>query len=513
MPFLIAFLKKVNKKYFSEKALYLLAFIIPFADALIIVFSGRIPFWYDPARELLLAMDKFTLIGPPSGIQGLFYGPYWIWLLKVGLFLSKDPQVIAFLFFTLPYFTLFPYLLFKFSKFFGKKIMLMVWLLFVFFYIFNYSTQLWNINFTPLLIFCVITLIIFNNKTKSTKHYLYIFTTGLTIGLLANFNLSIGAGVLVGVYLFLIIDFLIKMKKKTNSPQTLFDHVANCIIVSAGIALTFIPFAIFEYRHGFNQIQVVIGLLTGSGEAIGQVGLAKDLVAQMFLGTIGKSLGIPWVNPYLLTLPAFGLAFFILKKRYLDDEGQNRLLLLLASIATSTFSIYMLSKNPIWDYHFVGIEILALLFIAWIVCNVKILEKALTLWIITLTIINIWNFAQFVGIVATRPNTLSSLGTKKQTVESVYKDAGEKPFTVFVYSSAIYTFDYDYLFKWRGATDVSHQPEEIIANSHAVYLIIPQAPDSIKKNFINYNTPDKAYKTVKTWKNPDKTIIIKREKL
>jgi hypothetical protein len=52
------------------------------------IIVGNIPFWYDPARDMLSAWDnlhKLTLIGSTSGIPGIFYGPYWIWLLRPAL--------------------------------------------------------------------------------------------------------------------------------------------------------------------------------------------------------------------------------------------------------------------------------------------------------------------------------------------------------------------------------------------------------------------------------------------
>jgi len=58
------------------------------------IISGNISFWYDPARDMLSAWDnlhKLTLIGSTSGIPGIFYGPYWIWLLSIPIFFSKDP--------------------------------------------------------------------------------------------------------------------------------------------------------------------------------------------------------------------------------------------------------------------------------------------------------------------------------------------------------------------------------------------------------------------------------------
>src|SRR3989338_7604981 len=90
-----------------KRILYIFLLLVPFIIIIKPIFNGAIPFWYDPARDLLMAWDnlkKITLIGSTSGIPGIFYGPYWIWLLSIGVAISKDPRVVLFLIITLPYF-------------------------------------------------------------------------------------------------------------------------------------------------------------------------------------------------------------------------------------------------------------------------------------------------------------------------------------------------------------------------------------------------------------------------
>ena len=114
--------KRLNKIIFS------LIFILPFLASLKDILTGIIPFWYDPARDFLLALEnlkKPTLLGPPTGIPGIFYGPYWIWLISIGMIFSKNPRFIVFLIQTLPYFTIFPLVLYKLTKHLGEKVFLL----------------------------------------------------------------------------------------------------------------------------------------------------------------------------------------------------------------------------------------------------------------------------------------------------------------------------------------------------------------------------------------------------
>src|SRR3989344_163041 len=115
--------------------LYLVSIILPFIIALHSISVGNIPFWYDPARDFLLGQDnikKLTLIGPTSGIPGIFYGPYWIWLISLGQLVSKDPRVVVFLILAIPYMVIFPFVLFRFKKIFGISTIIILWLYFSF---------------------------------------------------------------------------------------------------------------------------------------------------------------------------------------------------------------------------------------------------------------------------------------------------------------------------------------------------------------------------------------------
>src|SRR3989344_8060735 len=63
--------------------------------------QGFFAFAYDQGRDLLAVAriiyeGHFTLIGPTTGLQGIFYGPWWYYFLSPLLFFSKgNPQGVA----------------------------------------------------------------------------------------------------------------------------------------------------------------------------------------------------------------------------------------------------------------------------------------------------------------------------------------------------------------------------------------------------------------------------------
>ncbi len=145
-----------------QTAALILLVISPVIISLTDIWKGMIPFWYDPARDFLLALDhlnKPRLIGQETGIPGVFYGPFWIWFLSLGLLISKDPRFVATVVLTVPYFTLFPCVLYQLTKSYGKLVFLILWFLFIFSFR-NYSTYLWNPHLAPLILLLNIYLLV-----------------------------------------------------------------------------------------------------------------------------------------------------------------------------------------------------------------------------------------------------------------------------------------------------------------------------------------------------------------
>ena len=169
--------------------------ILPIIFFVKFIFLGDINFWYDSARDLLSAWDnlkKITLIGPPTGVSGIFYGPYWIWLLSSGLAISKNPRVVVFLISFIPISIIFPLILFKFSSLFKKRVILLTFLFFLHMDGFAYATTLWNPHIGLVIFLALIYLIIFSDfQTIRGSTAIKIFMAGIASGLMINFQMSL----------------------------------------------------------------------------------------------------------------------------------------------------------------------------------------------------------------------------------------------------------------------------------------------------------------------------------
>ena len=486
-------------------AAIILVYVFPLIDALIIIFLGRIAFWHDPARDFLLALQKPTFIGPPSGIPGIFYGPYWIWVISVTQIISKDPRVITFIIFTIPYFTIFPFLLFKFKKILGITPLILIWTLFVFNYIFDYSTQPWNIHLTPLILLLIIYRIIFSNYIENKKiKYQPVLIDGFLAGILMNFNIAFGTAVVFGIVLFISYFYLFQAKNRK-----LLSIVVLYLLFFSGVVLSFLPFLIFEVRHNFSQIKTIISVITSPSSVVGYKGFGKQMIIEYFLGIANKPFMLPGIFANIPGLFIFGNIIYLLKKKILNDT-EKKLSVLLLFVSIGLLSLYLYSKNPVWNYHFIGLEIILFMLLAIAVKQFKLLKFVLSGYVVFVILINIVNFMTFLNIAMSKPYTITTLQTKIYILDLIKKDAKEN-YSVFVYDPAIYTYDYDYLSQWYLKKNISKNRED--AQGNVSYLIIPKTSDAVRKDFIDNKTPAEKYTTDKTWNIPEGTQIIKRVKI
>lgn len=497
------------------KLVFLLVYLFPLFLSLKSILNGSIPFWYDNARDLLLALDnlkKPTLIGPPSGIPGIFYGPYWIWLLSGALSITRDPRFITFFLQLIPYFTIFPFLLFRFAQVFGKRTMLILWFLFIFAYQ-NYTTFLWHPHMAPLFYLFLVYLGVFTDfSCRNSKTYTRLFIWGFVGGLLMLFHVSFGLAMLIGSFLFIIFEsgYYHLPKKKTFKISSLIYFLFSFCL---GIFFSLVPFFVFEFRHNFLQVRAIWKAVTNAilynSASVGQTGLSSgDILNSFFLSVPAKLLNI---SPHIFfVLAAVSILFIVyrgLPKKLSLSEEKKKLLRFLLICSISILYLYISSKNPVWDYHFIGVEIIYLLLLGIIIEQFSLVRSLIFLWTGVIFLSSVIHFFKSVPI---DPYSISTLSTKEHIVDLVYKDAGSSRFSVFVYSGAIYTYDFDYLFQWLGNDKYGYIPGKESTAGEFVYLIIPKSPESIQLDFINYKTPNKQFRTVYQWVIPDGTTVVKR---
>ncbi len=500
----------------TRRVKYLALFILlgfPIYLPLRSLLAGAIPHWYDMAWGLLLGLEnhqKLRLIGYEGGIPGIFYGPHWSWMISVVQLFDRNPAVVATIVLFIPYFTLLPWLFFKFKTIFGTLTTACLWLLYILAY-HSRSMHLWHIYAAPLILLALIYVLVTIDWNKLHKKGLVkLSVAGFLTSLLLNIHMSLGSIITLAVLVYVgtnAIWSLVTPSFRNRSGKT--KPLFGLILFGLGFLLCSLPFILFELRHNFMQTKRITYVLTQSflynSAVVGQVGLSQNQIWWEFGKLPLTIFQIPDVYAYVWWLVSVFIAGFLLGKgKLVLTPLQKRLVFFLGICALFLIFVYLSSKNPIWEYQFVGADIIVVLLIGLVVSRSRILTLLTVGWTVWLS------FSLLFKTVTEKPLdplSLPTLYAKRYVVEQIYQDADKHPFTVYSYSPAIYTFDYDYLFKWLGKDVYKYEPE---LDTDLVYLIIPEATEKIKTEFVGAKTPDAQFVTQREWQIKNDTVVIKR---
>ncbi len=466
------------------------------------ILIGNFPFWYDPARDFLMAWDNLshpTLIGPTSGIPGIFYGPYWIWLLSVGVFISKDPRIAMLIVLAIPYLLILPIFFIRAMKSYGKVALVGVWGLYAATFGIEYATKPWNPYLAPILL--IVLIAIFSNlelKNISKNTISRLLLAGIVGGLIANAHLSLGSGILIGSGFYLILSTIFADSvSRGDLVKRLIHSVASGVVFVIGVGISFIPYMLFEARHGFNQTKMLIFMVTSPFPVVGVLGLSKDDILRQFPLVAVRLLGIP-EKFIVIVFAVITLLFIILlvEKKIALTLSDKKILGSISCIFVALFTIYMTSKNPVWEYHFIGMEVLLLFYILIIADKMRLIRFAIIIFAGSLLISHV---SSFTHVLQSDERFEDVLSTKVEVTESVMRDAKGSNYVVYPHSSSIYTYDYAYLFRWKKGVNVPFDPSQNTYKSNTAYLIIPSVGTAVKQDFISGKTRDGGYVLTKEW--------------
>lgn len=231
------------------KSLIFLIFILVFIYLRITpIINQTVPYTYDQGRDFLKVKEiietkNFPFIGPTTGIQGVFHGVWWYYfLIPIYLIFNGWPQ----------------------GFYFGLFILNLTIVLFFFFFLkrnYNFKTAIFFLGLISISEFFIKTAFYVSNNTLApisvflfiyflyqffdTRKAIYIFLTGICLGLILETELAFGLFIIPS---FFIVYFIFKKFKKI-------------IYIFIGLIIPSIPRLLFELKNNFLQSQSFINQL------------------------------------------------------------------------------------------------------------------------------------------------------------------------------------------------------------------------------------------------------------
>ncbi|MFZ2026286.1 MAG: hypothetical protein WAV30_03315 [Microgenomates group bacterium] len=215
-----------------------------------------VAYTYDQGRDFIAGANivrlyKIPFIGPTTGINGLFHGSWWYYLLAIPYLIFNGAPIGYYWFNFAIQFGLLIVLMLFLKKEFGSLVSLLFGLFITVAPYFTFMSLFVGNNsmvLPSLLFFLIFNYYMFKNKVASP---MLLVGLGVSLALVGEFELSFGI-FLVPLY-FLAIFLFKSLRSAIIQKKGLF--------FALGLAFGFAPRILFELKNGFMQTKVLFGFL------------------------------------------------------------------------------------------------------------------------------------------------------------------------------------------------------------------------------------------------------------
>ncbi|MFZ6035216.1 MAG: glycosyltransferase family 39 protein [Patescibacteria group bacterium] len=407
------------------------------------IIHHTVPYTYDQGRDFLKVMEMIdakrpTFIGPTTGIMGLFHGAWWYYLLTIPSLLTHGSP-IAFYYFVFAISLAANLWLFQFlkRKFDTPTALVFLAVISVSPYFVKLAFTVSNNVIVPYLLIALIGLS-FQFFEKDDKR-LY-FLLGLTLGFVFEFEVAFGL-LLIPAYFASALLFRV-LRNKIYS-------LKNLGLIVAGLAVPFIPRALFEIKNGFIQTKTIIGFFINPklhNPAPFQKMLSDRII--LFID-YAKSITYGYSLFYAVLMAAFAvIVFFALKKK----NKKTDIALYLATLVLMLFAISLFYKDNFWANYYEGIQYLYLVvFVSACSLLAKWNKKAayallMVFVIVDLIALNNYNLAK-------KTVRLEGLAETQAAFDYIHKQTGKNDYCLRIYTPPVIPHTYVYLMNWQAKAE------------------------------------------------------------
>lgn len=431
--------KYLNFEYLSVSAILVISFILR-----VFRVDQILAFHYDQGRDALVIWDlihsfKLFLIGPTTGLAGVFRGPFYYYLIAPFYWLGNGNPVVPAIMLAVLSVAALGLMYYLARKIGGKRVGMIALILGTFSFEIIYASR-WLSNPTPMLLLSmiVIWMMFLIQDGKKWAWIILSFVLGLSF---FHFGSS---GELF--YFPAILIFAIFFKK--------FPDVKTLLISIAVFLLTFSPLFIFNLKHG--------GILQNNISGMMSTGSSFGLPSWQFVSDRLKDIGVyfssvifhspfakEWFHIFVMII-----VFIRLLPSLVKNSRLKVILILLGSVTIGAL-FFQGNNGNFYQYYLTGYYLIFLLLVAAILNSLfesSFVGKVLMIYLMIFFMLQNWSWTKpYLLTTGTEPDRIV-IGNQKLAIDWVYKNVGDREFNVDVYVPPVIPYSYDYLFKWLGTT-------------------------------------------------------------
>lgn len=439
-------LSDLREELRNHKIIYILLSLILLGAFFVRVYrvDQILQFYFDQGRDALAVWDlvtnhKISLIGPTTGIAGIFRGPFYYWLIAPSYILGRGDPTYASIFLSLTTVVAIGFLYYLGKIVLSREAGLIAAILGSFSFYLMHASR-WLSNPTPMLLLsmCLVWMMILVTQQKK-----WAWAGIATIAGLSQFHFGSSGEFF---YFPAIAIFFVWMWLANKKALPSFKIILVSILAFLATAS---PLIIFDFRH--DQIL---------SKNIAEFLFANETFKTNFTQVLSDRWGLyrgAFLNNTFLDLHSLGGAlllavlagFLIFFSQLRKNKGFVVLCLLLGTVVVGLL-FFQGNEGNVYTYYLTGYYFIFVLFISIILgkfWNTNLGKVFVTIFILVFLSQNLPVIKNFVSSGVDGPTTIL-FGNQKQALEWIYLDAKNEPFNVDSYVPPVIPHAYDYLLTW-----------------------------------------------------------------
>ncbi|MGI5841553.1 MAG: ArnT family glycosyltransferase [Patescibacteria group bacterium] len=410
--------------------------------------SDLLTFHYDQGRDAQIASDilafrNFPTIGPTTGIEGLFLGPFWFYLITPGYFLSSGHPAGASIFISFLESLTIPLIFLIIKKYFSSTKAAYLGAILWAFSNFLIRSSRWFSNPSPLpffvllILFCLLKVF----QDKDARFFPPIF---LLLGLTLQLEAASAVFFIPTVLLF----FLLNRKSIVLKVSSYFKGIVLFLIL-------LLPQLAFELKNNFFITRSFLNFIfgksntnTGSSWAIPTLSFAQNRLVNFYNAFFSKlDTNLTQFSVVLFIIFIFSL-FFLLKTHRKNLLVQLSFLWTFVPLAFLMF--FVGNYGNLYDYYLTGFFPSFIILFSLSLFSFKERYLSLLLAAITLFIFFQGNFIyvrDYLSAGVDGPEHIT-LGNQIQSIEKICELSKDANYNLTIYVPPIIPNSYNYLLTW-----------------------------------------------------------------
>lgn len=426
-------------------------------------------FHYDQGRDAMVIWNlwhnhKLFLIGPTTGLDGVFLGPFYYYLIAPFYLIGKGNPAIPSIFLSFLT-TVALFVLYRIGELIADRKLGLISLVIGSFSSYIVFSSRWLSNPTPIFLTSVLIFYYLLKITKSikSKSFWWYFVY-LLVGISMHFESASAF-----FYMPVLLVFTIWQRNKINWKTFLLSGFI--------LFLTFTPQLIFNLKHNNILVNNILKEVP-----------KKEVETSPIYRLVGDR-----INFYLDVMSsklfsenkklALGFSFFSLAGLFLllpikKHNSSLKLLAIFIGVPLICYTIYRGNHGILYDYYFTGYYLIYILFFSlgfWSFSNTKYGNYILLLFFILFLYMNLGLINRKLTVGVNDGNDIF-LSNQLQAITWIYEDSKDTEFNVDIYVPPVIPHSYDYLFTYVGDKRSTNQ----VSRLYTLYEIDPPHPDRLE---------------------------------